>query len=231
MESYRTPVAPLRPPESEVRLNGEDRSARFAQQHQARHRHEIHSSALRGSARPSRPVGASSPLSSLPSAPNGVGPSGSGSNRPLTPAEMLVRDIDEVTKKRISDQLRVLQNVEQMTRRAIAELQSVQGRLFIPPGETVESGNRPNEEIPATAISREPQTASSATGLNSGAPPSIQPPMSTRQGHERATSDDSLVEVGAEEAVEDVKDVKDTGTEGSTQKSEETGSELPSSSS
>lgn len=140
-----------------------------------------------------------------------------------------MRDIDEVTKKRISDQLRVLQNVEQMTRRAIAELQSVQGRLFIPPGETppVESGNRPNEEVPATAISREPQTAlsaSSATGLNSGVPPSIQPPISTRQGHERETSDDSLVEMGAEEAVEDV---KDTGTEGSTQKSEEAASELP----
>jgi len=226
MESYRTPVAPPRPPESEVRLNGEDRSARFAQQHQARQRLEIQSSVLRGSARPSRPVGASSPLSSPLSAPNGVGPSGSGPIRPLTPAEMLLRDIDEMTRKRISDQLRVLQNVEQMTRRAIAELQSVQGRLFIPPGEAVESVNRPTEDVPATTISREPQTASPSTGLNSNVPPSIQPSTSTStpQGHERETSDDSLVEVGPEEGLEDA---KDTGTEGSTQKSEEAATELP----
>jgi hypothetical protein len=232
MESYRTPVAPPRPSESEIRFNGEDRNARFAQQqyqaqqqHQARQRQEIQSSVLRGPARPSRPVGASSPLSSPLSALNGAGLSGSGSGpiRPLTPAEMLVRDIDDVTKKRISEQLRVLQNVEQMTRRAIAELQSVQGRLFIPPGETVEGINRPVEDVPATTISREPQAASSTTGLNSGVSPSS---TSTRQGHERETSDDSLVEVGVEEGLEDVKDT-DTGTEGSAQRSEDAASELP----
>jgi hypothetical protein len=197
-------------------------SSSTQQQHQAQ-RQEIQSSVLRGPARPSRPVGASSPLSSPPSALNGAGPSGSGSIRPLTPAEMLVRDIDEVTKKRISEQLRVLQNVEQMTRRAIAELQSVQGRLFIPPGETAEGINRPVEDVPATTISRESQAASSTTGLNSGVSPSS---TSTRQGHERETSDDSLVEVGVEEGLEDVKDT-DTGTEGSAQRSEDAASELP----
>jgi len=207
MESYRTPVALARPPESEVRLNGEDWNAWFAQQHQARQRHEVQSSVLRGSARPSRPVGASSPLSSSPSA----GPSGSPSIRPLTPADIPVRDIDEMTKRRIAEQLRVLKNVEQMTRRAIAELQSVQGRYLIPPGDTAESTTRS-------------QGASSTAGLNSSDPPSIQPPTSTRQGHEREASDDSLVDVGSEEAHVDV---KDTGTEGSTQKSEEAATELP----
>jgi len=224
MESHRTPVALPRPSEPEVRLNGEDWNTRFAQQHQARQRQEIQPSALRGSVRPTRPVGASSPLSSSPpSAPNGVGPSGSGSNRPLTPAEMLVRDIDEVTRKRISDQLRVLQNVEQMTRRAIVELQSVQGRLFIPPGETAESVNRSFENAPATMTSRESQPPSSATASNSGTSPSIQPSTSTRQGHEREMSGDSL-EVRAEEALEDA---KETRVEGSNQKSEEAATELP----
>ena len=222
MESYRTPVAPPRPPEPEARSNGEEWNTRFAQQHQAWQRPEIQSSALR---RPSRPVGASSPLSSSPPAvPNGVVPSGSSSSRPLTPVEMLVRDIDEVTRKRISDQLRVLQNVEQMTRRAIAELQSVQGRLLVPPGETAESVNRPFENTLAPTTSRESQPVSSATGLNSGIPPSIQPPTNTREGHERETSEDSLVEVRAEEALEDG---KDTRTEGSSQKSEEAATELP----
>ncbi len=220
MESYRTPVALARPPESEVRLNGEDWNAWFAQQHQARQRHEVQSSVLRGSARPSRPVGASSPLSSSPSA----GPSGSPSIRPLTPADIPVRDIDEMTKRRIAEQLRVLKNVEQMTRRAIAELQSVQGRYLIPPGDTAESTTRSLENVPASTINRESQGASSAAGLNSSDPPSIQPPTSTRQGHEREASDDSLVDVGSEEAHVDV---KDTGTEGSTQKSEEAATELP----
>ena len=225
MESYRTPVAPSRPTESEVRLNGEDWNARFAQQHQARQRQEIQSSVLRGPARPTRPVGASSPLSSSPpSAPNGVGPSGSGSTKPLTPAEMLVRDIDEVTRKRISDQLKVLQGVEQMTRRAIAELQSVQGRLFIPPGETAETVNRPFENTPTTVTNRESQPPSSATGLNSGISPSVQPSTTTRQGPERETSDDPLVEVRPEEVLEEG---KDTRAEGSIQKSEDAATELP----
>ena len=69
-------------------------------QHQAR---EIYSSALRGSARPSHPVGLPAPSCHCHLPPNGIGPSGSGSNRPLTPAEMLVQDIDEVMKKRILD--------------------------------------------------------------------------------------------------------------------------------
>jgi hypothetical protein len=224
MESYRTPVAQPRPPESEVRPNGEDWNARFPQQQQARQRQEIQSSALRGPARPTRPVAASSPLSSSPpSAANGAGPSGSGSARPLTPAEVLVRDIDEVMRKRISDQLRVLQNVEQMTRRAIAELQTVQGRLFIPPGETAESVNQPLENASAAMTSRESQSTPSATGLNSGIPLSGQPSMSTRQGHDRETSEDSLVEVHAEETVEDAKEVR---TDGSIQKSEEAATEL-----
>ena len=224
MESYRTPVALPRPPEPEVRLNGEDWNTRFAQQHQARQRQEAQSSAPRGPARSIRPVGASSPLSSSPpSAPNSVGPSGSGPTRPLTPAETLVRDIDEVTRKRISDQLRVLQNVEQMTRRAIAELQSVQGRLFIPPGETTESVNRLSENAPATMTSRESQPPSSAATLDSGTSPSIQPSISTRQGHEQETNED-LLEVRAEDALEDG---KDTRTEGSNQKSEEASTELP----
>lgn len=221
MESYRTPVALPRPPEPEVRLNGEDWNARFAQQHQARQRQEVQSSAPRGPARSIRPVGASSPVSSSPpSASNGVGPSGSGPARPLTPAEMLVRDIDEVTRKRISDQLRVLQNVEQMTRKAIAELQSVQGRLFIPPGETAESVNRPIESVPATITSRESQPLPSATASNSGTSSSIQPSTSMRQGHEQETSEDSL-EVRAEDALDDGNDTRREA------KSEEAVTELP----
>lgn len=224
MESYRTPVALTRPPESEVRLNGEDWNAWFTQQHQARQRHEVQSNALRGPARPSRPIGASSPLSSSPSAPNGVGPSGGASIRTFTPADIPVRDVDEMTKRRIADQLRALKNVEQMTRRAIAELQSVQGRFIIPPAEIAESITRSLENVPASTINRESQGASSTAGLNPGDPPSIRPSTSTRQGHERETSDDSLVDVGSEEAHVDV---KDTGTEGSTQKSEEGATELP----
>jgi len=225
MEAFRTPVAPPRPPETDVRLNGEDWNARLAQPHQARQRQEIQSSALRGPARPSRPVGASSPFSlSPPSAPNSVGSNGSGSTRALTSVEIQVRDIDELTRKRISDQLRALQNVEQMTRRAIAELQSVQGRLFTPSGETAESVNRQIENVPATTRSRESQAESSATSLNSGTPPSIQPSTSTRQGHERETSEGSLVEVGPEEALEDG---RDTRAERSIQKSEEATIELP----
>lgn len=225
MESYRTPVAPARPPESETRLNGDEWNARFAQQLQARQRQEMQSTVLRGAVRPPRPVGASSPLSSSPSAPNGVGPSGSGSGRPFSSAEVVMRDIDEMTKRRVADQLRVLQNVEQMTRRAIAELQSVQGRYLVPPGEPAESITRSSENVPGSTINREAQGTLSATGLNSGIPPSIRPSTSMRQGHEQETSDDSLVHVGAEEAHEDVKDT--TGTEGSSQKSEEAATELP----